>query len=464
MFFNSIPFLIFFFITYVVYWHVNGSARRYVLIIASLVFYAYWSVPFLLHFSCAVAVNYLALLRIRKQPGTKSAKIWLIAILAANLLNLAFFKYAVAVVELLADVSGSTFLAHALRTPELILPLAISFYTFQMMALAVDAYRNEVQERISFLDYALFIFFFPQLIAGPIMRHSDFFYQIENAVLTDRRLRVGLYLIAFGLIKKSVVADGIAAIIDPVYADPSHFNATANLAAMLGFALQLYLDFSGYTDMARGVARLLGYDIPENFLGPYFASSFSEHWRRWHVTLSTWLRDYLYIPLGGSQGGRLLMYRNLFITMTLGGLWHGHDFTYLLWGMLEGTYLVVERALGWQRRVLRSLSAKLPAILLVFLCTAIARVFFRADSFSQALDVFYAIGTWQAGAEPEGMGGFVRLFALGWLLHTMQYYRHVLAAPLLKYGRIVLPGLAIALLFIFARLEHPGVSFIYFQF
>lgn len=387
---------------------------------------------------------------------------------------------------LLGPGIGLPFFTHHYFHTHITLPLAISFYTFQILALHIDAYRGQLksEERINLPDYMLFIFFFPQLIAGPIMRHSDFFFQIDRARLSERKLFSGLFLICFGLVKKSYAADGIASIIDPVFDLPAAYDAPSNLAAALGFALQLYLDFSGYTDMARGIANLLGYRIPENFRGPYFSTSFSEHWQRWHITLSTWLRDYLYIPLGGNQAGRIRTNINLFLTMSLGGLWHGHNFTFLVWGMLEGSFLVLERMLGLHRRVWKSLPAKIGIILIVFGGSVFARIFFRADSFAHAMDMLQALLHWQTTTlafsnmvplpgglstgmpikPAEGLPAFWRLFALGLGLHALQYFRAYFKPRLLRFRYVALPVLAFGTLLFLSRMEHAGAAFIYFQF
>lgn len=459
MFFNSLTFLAFFAVCYLLYWHVPDRWRHLLLLVFSLVFYGWWDRLFLVHFLTIVVLNYFLFQAIRQRRN--KAAFYLM--LALNLGNLLFFKYAAAVLRLLGEDLGINLFSQLYEQTNITLPLAISFYSFQIMALGIDAWRGEIQENIAFPNYVLFVMFFPQLIAGPIMRHSDFFHQLRGIRFDESRMFVGIYLILFGLVKKGFIGDNIAGIIDPVYADPLKYSAEANIAAAFGFALQLYLDFSGYTDMARGIAKMLGYEIPENFRAPYFSQTFSEHWRRWHITLSTWLRDYLYIPLGGNRAGPGRTNLNLFLTMSLGGLWHGHNFTYLVWGMLEGAYLVIERKLGLTRQVYKNIAARVGVIFVVFIFSTIARVFFRADTIGQALDVF--TGMFAGGSElPENFAAFYRFFLFGVIAHTLQYYQTGVAPYLVRWRYWLVPLVAIVTLFLFARLQIPGVSFIYFQF
>ncbi len=484
MLFQSPVFFAFFGVLYVLYWNVRDAYhRRWILIAASLFFYGWWDWRFLLHFLAIIAVNYVLYRLLRESRSRR--RHWLTLIIALNLANLAFFKYAYAVLEILGESLGLPFLRELQATTHIVLPLAVSFYTFQILAFAIDEYRGEMNARVPAENYALFILFFPQLIAGPIMRHGDFFHQIDRVSFDERRMCAGLFLVLFGLLKKVWLADGIAQVIDPVYGSPSAFSAEANVVAAVGFALQLYLDFSGYTDMARGIAKMLGYELPANFRGPYFSASFSEHWRRWHITLSTWLRDYLYIPLGGNRLSPAKTYRNLFLVMSLGGLWHGHDFTFLIWGMLEGTFLILERGLAALRRRRQATGAdetfgsnhagrvyfsavKVLAVLIVFSGSVFARIFFRADSLSEALAVIAGIFGGGATAEPEGLGSVYRLFLWAVVFHALEYYQHVSGGAfgtwVLKRRYYLLPPAAVLTMLLLAAIQHPGFLFIYFQF
>lgn len=348
MLFNSLLFLLFGVIVYFVYWALTGAARRRWLIFASIGFYAawglqsegWWGLRWTAQFLIMIAVNYGFTRLILNSEGVRKSR-WLALSVVINLLNLGVFKY--------FDFARNFLLDMGLPLPEeargfnLFLPLAISFYTFQLMAYVIDVYRGVIDRDYGPERFFLFILFFPQLIAGPIMRSTDFMEQIDDPWIDRRRMYDGLWLILGGLVKKVLLADPMGLIVAPVFRAPEAYSAWSLLAAGACFSLQVYCDFSGYTDIARGVARLMGYEIPENFLAPYLARSARELWQRWHITLATWLRDYIYIPLGGNRRGRARIYFNLIVTFTLGGLWHGADYTYVAWGAFWGLLLAAER-------------------------------------------------------------------------------------------------------------------------
>lgn len=348
MLFNSVLFLVFFLLVYFLYWSLQGRARRYFLIGASIVFYAawglqsegWWGLRWTAQFLGITALNYLGTRLILKSEGVRRKR-WLALFVVVDLLNLGAFKYFDFARRLLLD-AGVPLPAEA-QSFNLFLPLAISFYTFQIIAYIVDVHRGVVDRDHGFSRYFLFILFFPQLIAGPIMRSSDFMDQIDSPWIDRRRMFDGLWLAMAGVAKKVLIADPMGLIVAPVFREPQTYDGVSLLLAGVCFSIQVYCDFSGYTDIARGVARLLGYEIPENFIAPYFARSAQELWQRWHITLATWLRDYIYIPLGGNRRGRLRTYVNLLITFTLGGLWHGADYTYVAWGAFWGLLLALER-------------------------------------------------------------------------------------------------------------------------
>ncbi len=349
MLFNSVLFLVFFSIVYLVYWNLTGRPRRYFLVLTSIVFYAvwgleregWWGLRWTAHFLLMAALNFGIVELMLRQGDRRKFYVRLSVVL--NLTNLGIFKYFEFARRMLADMGVPV----PAQAPEwsLFLPLAISFYTFQIMAYVIDVYRGVIAERVSFSRYLLFIVFFPQLIAGPIMRSSDFMEQLDRPAISLRRMYDGLWLIVGGLAKKVLLADPMGRVLEPVYREPQAYTGWSILLAGMCFSLQVYCDFSGYTDIARGCARLLGYEIPENFRAPFFARSARELWQRWHITLATWLRDYIYFPLGGNRIGPFRTYVNLFVTFTLGGLWHGADYTYLCWGAMWGLLLAVERLL-----------------------------------------------------------------------------------------------------------------------
>lgn len=309
------------------YWLLPARFAMASLMVASIVFYASWSVPYLLLVGTSIFIGYVGAIVVERQRsrGSRSAMV-LVTLTLLGLLS--WFKYADFGLEIWGEISGGP-----VRVLDIVLPLAISFYTFQILGYVIDVHRGTPAVRSPF-RFALFVSFFPQMIAGPIARGSSLIPQLLRRPSFDAiRILRGLELIALGVVKKVVVADSLAVFVDRVYGDPAGAGGLDAMVASLAFGAQIYCDFSGYTDIARGSGRLFGIELPENFRSPYLSGSITEFWRRWHITLSTWLRDYLYIPLGGNRRGRARLYANLLITMGLGGLWHGASATFVLWGL-----------------------------------------------------------------------------------------------------------------------------------
>ena len=419
MLFNSFTFLAGFLPVVMLGYHLLASAgdRRLALcwlVLASLVFYGWWYPPHLLLIGGSMALNLLIGMRLM---GTPSMPL-LVAGIGANLALIALFKYADFGLSVLRSMGMGD-------VPELsiALPLAISFFTFQQIAFLVDASRGEVADRNP-LRYALFVSFFPQLIAGPIVRHREIAGQLRDRIgspLTLENLALGAALIVIGLGKKVLIADPLAACSDPVFADalagrdPSLVEAWAGT---LAFTFQLYFDFSAYSDMAVGLARLFGIGLPQNFDAPYRATSIIAFWRRWHMTLSSFLRDYLYIPLGGSHRGPSRQTMAIMVTMLLGGLWHGAGWTFLVWGGLHGIFLLVNHA--WHRRTgthRPSLLSDFAGLALTFLCVHLAWVLFRAESFASAWAIWMGLVGMNGVLLPEYY--LDMLGGLGATLHSM---------------------------------------------
>lgn len=321
---------------------------RLLITLASLFFYAAWDWRYLFLLLAISAMDFSAALCIEAASSAKARRFWLTLSIVANLGVLGYFKY--------ADFFLANIGADLLK---LVLPAGISFYTFKTMSYTIDVYRGELRACRSWLDYAMFVSFFPDLIAGPIVRAAVFLPQLRERRVgpTLSNLLVGANIFCQGLTKKLLLADRLGTVASPVFAEPVNFSTGAAWMGLLAFAGQIFCDFSGYSDMAIGTARMLGYDLPLNFGMPYLSRSLSEFWSRWHVTLSNWLRDYLYIPLGGNRGGSLLTYRNLLLTMMLGGLWHGANWTFLLWGLWHGLGLCLQRY--WSQDPARRLPAPL---------------------------------------------------------------------------------------------------------
>ncbi|TGK00794.1 MBOAT family protein [Leptospira semungkisensis] len=458
MLFNSLAFLIFFSVVYCVYWALNHRFRRDFLILASFVFYGYWSLLFLFHFVLIVVLNY-AFYYFFERQGDKKRLAW---ILLLNLINLFVFKYYPFFKQILGDLGiNSTGLP---ETNLWVLPLAISFYTFQMISFQMDVHRGDFQYKVSLRDFLLFILFFPQLIAGPILRAKDFLTRIH--VPKNPRMPfaiIGSWWIVIGLIKKVLIADQISPWIDTVYSSPGSFTAEAHWWSFYGFAIQIYCDFSGYTDIARGCSLLLGYKLPPNFLGPYFSSSMREFWRRWHISLSTWLRDYLYIPLGGNRGGATRTNINLFTTMLLGGLWHGANYTFVIWGAWHGALLGIERWINSKLSFFKK-TPKFISALVVFHLVCIGWVFFRADSLVHAFA--FLQGLVNISGEklklPWGTNWILIAFVL---LHWVEFGGIKLKSKRVKLIALyALPIASILAGFWIAGSVSGERSFIYFQF
>ena len=396
--FDTVGFVFFFVAVFLLYWIMAGTGmlRLAMLLIASYYFYMSWNPVFITLIILSTIVDFIAgklIDRARTEGRKGAARSWLVISLVSNLSLLFFFKYFNLFADFVARLGGPQF-----SFISLILPAGISFYTFQTMSYSLDIYAGKLKPVHSFLDFALFVSFFPQLVAGPIVRARDFLPQIKKKPIFNPVLvQQGLFLIAIGIFKKVVLSDQIAVnFVDRVFKSPEMYSSLENLFAVYGYGLQIYCDFSGYSDIAIGAAAMLGFHLPLNFNSPYKAVSLQDFWRRWHISLSTWLRDYLYIPLGGSRRGRIRTYANLLITMLLGGLWHGPAYRFIIWGALHGSGLAIVR--WFQRfRIARgfkgtSIIGKLLGWLLTFHFVSFAWIFFRAKTMDKAGKIISRIG------------------------------------------------------------------------
>jgi alginate O-acetyltransferase complex protein AlgI len=349
MLFVEFRFFWFFLVVFSVYWSLRDNrARKIWLLVCSYVFYAAWNWKFVFLLMASSALDYIVGVMLARTKNPRARRGWLILSLCANLGTIAFFKYYNFFVTSAADFLAWLGLPASIHTLNIILPVGVSFYTFHSMSYTIDVYRGKMRAVSSLLDVVCFIGFFPQMVAGPIVRAAMFLPQLQSLrKFSDVDVRGALVLFLTGFIKKACIADAIAPIVDRYFAAPGNFTAGSTWVAITFYSIQVYCDFSGYTDMAIASAQLLGYELPVNFRFPYFAQNISDFWHRWHISLSSWLRDYLFIPLGGSRGGRWFVYRNIMITMLLGGLWHGAAWTMVIWGGLHGLALVVHRE--WQR-------------------------------------------------------------------------------------------------------------------
>jgi D-alanyl-lipoteichoic acid acyltransferase DltB (MBOAT superfamily) len=470
MLFPTLNFLIFFLIVLALAWALveRENWRKGLLTLASYVFYAFWD----WRFTFLLLGNTLAIYLVGLWLGvakTERERKWAVgAGVACMLVVLGFFKYFEFFISSLNDMLRAAGLEREIPIFEVILPVGISFFTFQGISYVVDVYHRIIPPCRSILDLALFKSFFPQLVAGPIVRAADFMPQLaKKPDVTRLHISLGLMLIIWGLFKKSIVATYLAVdLVDKVFLDPQRYGAVDLLLGVYGYAVQIYCDFSAYSDIAIGAAMLLGYTFPRNFDQPYRATSLSEFWRRWHISLSSWLRDYLYIPLGGNRGGRARTHLNLMITMLLGGLWHGAAWKFLMWGFLHGIGLALERLFARNRRGGDlSWGPKPIAIVLVFHFVCLGWIFFRARDFASATDFIAGLANWEAAPELAAPLSLI-LIGLGLLMHfTPRDLIHDFETLVWR-----MPGAAVGVacgLFV-AVVEAFGLGdaapFIYFQF
>ena len=391
MVFNSLPFLLFIAIFLPLYFLLKGRQRMWLCLIASYFFYGWWDWRFLglvlftttLDFTLGILIHETEEVAKRKRLVTLSV--------IMNLGFLGFFKYFNFFIDSFVRMLSVFHITPSWHTLHIILPIGISFYTFQSMSYTIDVYKKEFEPERDFFRFATFVALFPQLVAGPIVRAKHFLPQFrEDKKLDWDRIKEGLTQVIWGFFKKVAIADTLAPFVDQCFALPSNYSSSHLLVGVILYSFQIYCDFSGYSNIACGLAQAMGFDFPWNFRTPYFSKNFSEFWTRWHISLSSWLRDYLYISLGGNRGGEGKTYRNLILTMILGGLWHGANFTFIVWGFLHGFYLVVQRLLSepFERvlnfiRMPRFLQNGL-SILIVYFFTCLAWVFFRASDISSA--------------------------------------------------------------------------------
>lgn len=472
--FNSGLFLFLFVFFLLVYLPLSKTYRPKLLFVTlfSLYFYYKSSGWYFLLLLSTVAIDYHLAAAIGRARENGTRQILLALSIVANLGVLGYFKYTNFFVELLSPLAGVPF-----QPLDIFLPVGISFFTFQSMSYTIDVYRGHLKPVDHILDYAFFVSFFPQLVAGPIVRAADFLPQLKMpTVVTREMFGRGIFLITTGLFKKAIISNYISLnFVDRVFDAPALYSGLENLMAVYGYALQIYCDFSGYSDMAIGIALILGFHFNLNFDSPYQSKNITEFWRRWHMSLSSWLRDYLYISLGGNRKGRARTYLNLFLTMLLGGLWHGAAWRFVLWGALHGLALAVHKFFSGS-------SAKAPAnmhtprglgwlsTLVTFHFVCFCWIFFRAADMQIAGDMLgQIVRQFRGGLLPEFVAGYpwvVGLMGLGYVLHflpaqTEQWaIRKTTDLPLL--GQTVL--LTTVILLVIQTKSASIQPFIYFQF
>jgi D-alanyl-lipoteichoic acid acyltransferase DltB (MBOAT superfamily) len=389
------------------------TARSAFLLAVSYFFYGTWNPRYLILIFASSSHDYLVgrLLGVAAKPAHR--KLLLLASIGADLAVLGTFKYFDFFAESFSALLGVFGVEVVPAHLGLLLPVGISFYTFQSLSYTIEVYRGRLAPTRNYVDYLAFVSFFPQLLAGPITRAASFLPQLQRTPsLTSERASRAIFLIGIGLIKKIAIADVLGAqLVNPVFSNPVMYSATETLAAVYGYTFQIYADFSAYTDIAIGSAALLGFDLPRNFDAPYMAASLREFWQRWHISLSTWLRDFLYIPLGGSRHGAVRTYLALIATMFLGGLWHGAAAKFVVWGLIHGVALVVTRLIqrsGLPDR-LPSRVRRVVGVCITFHIVAAAWVFFGAPSFDGAIEVFRSLGSMDLSAANVGLPALAAL-------------------------------------------------------
>ena len=395
MLFNSFIFLLYFAVVYGGYLVLRHRAQNLWLLAASYLFYGWWDWRFLFLIFLTSCVDFVCSNKIAASSENADRKKWMLLSVCFNLTILGFFKYFnffadsfVRLLNLLGMDANPILL-------NIVLPVGISFYTFQSMSYTIDAYRNQLVPTRRLTDYLLFVSFFPQLVAGPIERASHLLPQVEKPrTIRYEEFREGAWLILLGYFKKVVIADNLAVIANEVFNNPGDYQGLAVLFGVYAFAFQIYGDFSGYSDIARGLGKIMGFDLMYNFKMPYFATNPQEFWRRWHISLSTWLRDYLYVSLGGNRDGSVRTYRNLFLTMLLGGLWHGAAWHFVLWGVFHGTLLIIHRLfLAFSPPVQGSRALYLFKLVAFFHITCVGWVLFRINVVEDFQTLLYGLLT-----------------------------------------------------------------------
>lgn len=449
----------------------HGANRRWIyLVVFSFVFYGWWDWRFLFLLVASGIIDFFAALAMVRCAGWK--RCWLALSIAGNLGCLAIFKYSKFLAEnldaLFASAGISLELTAAIPEFCLILPVGISFYTFQSMSYSIDVYRGELQPTRNVFHFFAYLSLFPQLVAGPIVRAADLLPQLERDQPVGESGRwEGLKLIVWGFFKKVLIADHLAEGVNEAFTNPAQGSTAYWWVVVTMFAFQIYGDFSGYSDIARGLARWIGYDFGPNFNHPYLACGLRDFWQRWHISLSTWFRDYVYIPLGGSRGGSVSAHTYMWITMLASGIWHGAAWTFLAWGAMHALYLSVERATDWPRRLEAFPLGRLLAWALMLAQVWIAWVFFRSSSFTDAVGICQTMLTYQ----PGGLSG-LRLDWLFFLALGIAVELAVAVAPRVsaawqwpQRNRWILEPACYALMIAACiYLRGPGGAFIYFQF
>ncbi|MBT8375693.1 MAG: MBOAT family protein [Winogradskyella sp.] len=470
MLFNSLSFIVFLVLVLVLYYSklFNWTNKKRMLLLASYLFYAMWNPPLVILLWISTVVDYTAGKKLAVLENQRQRKFWLLLSMFVNLGFLAFFKYGDFLLENFVTAINAVGVDFTAKPMDIILPMGISFYTFQTMSYTIDMYKRKIEPARTFLDFALYVTFFPQLVAGPIVRAKELITQFyEEKKATTEQFLWGTFLLTIGLFQKIVLADTLlAGTSDDVFGSRVLLNGLDAWTGTLAFSGQIFFDFAGYSTCAIGIALMLGIILPDNFRYPYAAIGFSDLWRRWHISLSTWLRDYLYIPLGGNKHGITRMYAALMITMLLGGLWHGAAWTFVIWGALHGIYLVIERLLRHKIHIKINAWNGILLALLTYTCVNITWVFFRAREFTTAKNMLASMFGLNDGEKILQSFDIIKVFTVITILFICHWVMRntSMNAVSLKTPPMVL-GVVWAILFVLICIaQGSGEQFIYFQF
>lgn len=471
MVFNSLTFVVFFACVLVLHsMPFNWTTKKINLLIASYLFYAAWNPPFVVLLWISTVVDWYAAQKLTRAERPVVRRAWMLVSALANLGMLAYFKYGTFLLQNFASLLTSIGVSYQPPALDIALPVGISFYTFATMSYTLDVYLRRAAPARNLLDYALFVTFFPHLVAGPIMRPTELVPQFAAPrQATPDMLRFGLALMTIGMFQKIVLADAfLGPAVEMVYDGNRLPGLLDSWVATLAFSAQIFCDFAGYSTTAIGVAMCLGFAMPDNFRFPYAAVGFSDFWRRWHITLSAWLRDYLYIPLGGNRHGEARTHLSLMVTMLLGGLWHGASWTFVAWGGLHGLYLSAERALRARLAGYRPGPLALLCLgLLTYALVNITWVFFRAHSFAKAWQMLagmFGVNTRAAPILPTVHVAMVVAIVTGILITHWRMRHQTLETAIARVPAVVLSGVWALMLFAIVTSQGSDNAFIYFQF
>jgi len=481
MLFNSFIFLFFLVIVVPIYYAIPNKYKNFFLLLCSYFFYAYWDWRFLSLILISTGVDYIVGQKIYKTDSKKLKKKLLIVSLISNLGLLGFFKY----FNFFTDTFNGMINFFGFQSLDylhlnIILPIGISFYTFQTLSYTIEIYRGKLKPTNNIIDFALFVTFFPQLVAGPIERAINLLPQIQSKIKTKfskENFQEGIVLITIGMFKKVMIGDTSGRIVDRIFAQPHYFSSFELLMAVILFTVQIYNDFSGYSHIARGTAKLLGFELMINFKQPYLSRSIGEFWRRWHISLSFWVRDYIYIPLGGNKKGKLRTYLNSIITMMLMGLWHGANWTFVFYGGLHGIYISINRYIVKDSKLARKLfyhgnnsyirtAITVNKIIFINLLVFFTRIFFRSDSFETAFYFIENLINWSPGGDTRHIFPIIISYVMATLIIDLLEYYYDDHAFLLRIPVPARYGIMSAVWFVtlFYLFGAEPVPFVYFQF